>query len=152
MAKFECSLKGDFNAVLRIIEQGIFEAYDSNFINGGDFQSGKFRCAVRVFERTMYGRDLAVTDSDYSIAMSVLLADDGDNLFISAGTSGESRVVFLKGALDSRVNKLVDRLRRAIEAYKSGAQQGLDADAIITKLHEESQAGREKDSSPALEW
>ena len=52
MAKYESRLHGDFDAVLDRLEQGILAgSMSASYEDGSDYESGNFRCAVRVYER-----------------------------------------------------------------------------------------------------
>jgi len=117
MAKFECSLKGDFDAVLRIIEHGLSNVDNSiSYDDGSDFQTGQFRCAVRVFEKFNSYRNGVVN-------MNIMLAGEGDNLFLSAITSGGSEILLFQGSFESRENKLIDRLKKILEEYEKVPRQ-----------------------------
>lgn len=90
MAKVETQLNGDFNTILREIEQGIVRGSASATLeNGSNFESGNLRCAVRVFER----HSLA---SKSRVSMNVTLIGDGQRVFLSAITAGGSAAVFFK--------------------------------------------------------
>ena len=54
MAKMERTLNGDFNEILRRIENGIMRgSVSASLEDSSDFSDGSSRCAVRVFERYM---------------------------------------------------------------------------------------------------
>jgi hypothetical protein len=111
MAKYESKLQGDFNDFLESLEHGIMRGSASaSFEDGSDYDSNGIRCAVRVFERySMIGSN--------RVSLSVTLIGNGDDLFVSAITSGGSQAVFFK------INTLGEGsfLQRAIdviEGYK----------------------------------
>ena len=52
MAKLEHTLNGNFDQVLRKIEDGILNgSMSASLEDSSDFRSGDARCSVRVFER-----------------------------------------------------------------------------------------------------
>ena len=55
MAKFETTVNGDFNEVVKRIEDGILNgSFTASLEETSDFYSGDARCSVRVFERYSY--------------------------------------------------------------------------------------------------
>jgi len=61
----------------------------ASFEDGSDFSVGETRCAVRVYERySMIGKN--------RVSLNVTLIGNGDNLYITAITSGGSQAVFFK--------------------------------------------------------
>ncbi len=90
MAKLERKLQGDFRTLLAHIEQGVMKgSMSASLEDKSDFATGNVRCAVRVFERySMLGKN--------RVSMSVTLVGNGDELFLSAITSGGSQAVFFK--------------------------------------------------------
>lgn len=90
MAKYEKTFKGDFNQILNSIHNGILRgSFSANYEDGSDFSIGETRCAVRVYERySMMGKN--------RVSLNVTLIGDGDNLHITAITSGGSQAVFFK--------------------------------------------------------
>jgi len=90
MAKYERELRGDFDELLRRLDEGILRGSASDsFEDGRDYQSGQVRCAVRVYERySMMGSG--------RLSMSITLVCNGDELFVTAITAGGSQAVFFK--------------------------------------------------------
>ena len=90
MAKFEYNIKGDFNALLTAIEKGILESsISASYEDGSNFQIEEVQCAVRVYERySMIGKN--------RVSLNITLLGKGENLFLSAITSGGSQAVFFK--------------------------------------------------------
>lgn len=111
MAKYESSLTGDFDEVLRRIETGIIRGSASaSCEDGSDFQRNGIRCAVRVFERySMLGKN--------RVSMNVTLIGDGDDLFLSAITSGGSQAVLFKINTFGE-EAFLDQIVDIIEKYK----------------------------------
>lgn len=90
MAKYECTITGDFDSVLRRLHDGVMNGSASaSYEDGSDYRSGDFRCAVRVYERYSWS-------GGNRVSMSITLAGRGDELFLSAITSGGSQAMFFK--------------------------------------------------------
>jgi len=111
MAKYENTLKGSFDAFLHRLDSGILSGSASaSFEDGSDYRSGAIRCAVRVYERySMIGSN--------RVSMNLTLIGNGDDLFLSAITSGGSQAVFFKiNTMGERsfLNRVVD----LVEDYK----------------------------------
>ena len=90
MAKFEKNIRGDFDQVLAHLHDGILNgSVSASYEDGSDFQHGTVRCAVRVYERySAMGRN--------RVSLNLTLAGEGEELFLSAITSGGSQAVFFK--------------------------------------------------------
>jgi len=90
MAKYESRIQGDFNTFLRIMEDGILKGSASaSFEGGSDYEYNGVRCAVRVYERySMIGSN--------RVSLNITLIGSGNDLFVSAITSGGSQAVFFK--------------------------------------------------------
>ncbi|WP_280985271.1 DUF6054 family protein [Gordonia effusa] len=76
--------------------------------HGSDFSSSGIRCAVRVYERysTMGGN---------RVSLSITLAGQGNDLFLSAITSGGSQAVFFKMNTmgeEAFLSRLIDAVER----------------------------------------
>lgn len=90
MAKFTYSLTGDFDRILKRIEQGVLDASTSATLEDGwDVREGDSRCAVRVFERYSYA-------GGNRVSMNVTLFQSGSEVRICAITSGGSQAMFFK--------------------------------------------------------
>ena len=114
MAKYESRLRGDFDDLLNRLHSGILSgSISAKYEDGSDYKNNGVRCALRVYERySMIGSN--------RVSLSVTLIGDGQDLFISAITSGGSQAVFLKiNTLGERsfLNCAVD----IIESYKRSA-------------------------------
>ncbi len=90
MAKYERHFRGSFDEVLRRLDEGILEGSASaSFEDGSDWRSGAVRCAVRVYERySMVGSN--------RVSLNLTLAGEGEDLFLSAITSGGSQAMLFK--------------------------------------------------------
>ena len=111
MATYEKKLTGDFDELLGRLNAGILRgSVSATYEGGSDYQSNGVRCAVRVYERhSMIGGT--------RVSLAVTLIGSGDELFITAISSGGSQAIFFK------INTLGENsfLKRAIciiENYK----------------------------------
>ncbi len=110
MAKFEKSFQGDFDHALSLLHQAVMEgSTTASLEDRSDFRCGDARCAVRVYERYSYF-------GGNRVSLSVTLVGRGEELFLSAITSGGSQAMFFKvntwgeeSFLDA-LEEVVDRL------------------------------------------
>lgn len=112
MAKYERNLKGDFNELLNWVDNDIINGSASvTYEDGSDIIIGEVRLAVRVYERySMAGGN--------RVSLNVTILGDGEELFVSAITSGGSQAVFFK------INTIgeetfLELCRRSVENYIS---------------------------------
>ena len=110
MAKYERAFAGDFDTVLEKLHDGVLNGSASaSYEDGSDYRAGDFRCAVRVYERYSW-------TGGNRVSMSLTLAGRGEDLFLSAITSGGSQAMFFKvntfgeEAFLDTIRKTVDRL------------------------------------------
>lgn len=90
MAKFTDMICGNFDTVLRRIEQGILDASVSATLEDSwDVRDDNARCAVRVFERYSYA-------GGNRVSMSITLFQGDGPIRLCAITSGGSQAVFFK--------------------------------------------------------
>ena len=90
MAKYERRFRGDFDQVLRRLHDGILEgSVSASYEDGSDHMAGEVRCAVRVYERYSYA-------GGNRVSLNLTLVGQGEDLFLSAITSGGSQAVFFK--------------------------------------------------------
>ena len=90
VAKYEKPLTGNFDEFLQRISDSVLNgSMSASYEDGSDWTSGEVRCAVRVFERysAMGGN---------RVSMNVTLVGKGEELFLTAITSGGSQAVFWK--------------------------------------------------------
>ena len=91
MAKMERTLNGDFNDILRRIENGIMKgSMTASLEDSSDFSDGSSRCSVRVFERFS-----ALGSNRVSLSVTLFEGKDG-TIRLSAITSGGSQAMFFK--------------------------------------------------------
>ena len=91
MAIIERTLRGDFDDILKRIQDGVLSASASASLEeSSDFTDGRSRCSVRIFERySMFGKN--------RVSMSVVLFQgESGEIHISATSSGGSQAVFMK--------------------------------------------------------
>ncbi|MGN6710955.1 DUF6054 family protein [Anaerocolumna jejuensis] len=90
MAKYECRLKGNFNELLNWLHSDIMNGSSSvSYEDGSDIKLGDSSVAVRVYERySMTGGN--------RVSMNLTVTGIGEELFVSAITSGGSQAVFFK--------------------------------------------------------
>ncbi len=91
MAKFEKVLYGQFDNILKKIEDGVLGgSISASLEESSDFVNGTARCSVRVFERYSY-------TGGNRVSLSVTVFQNGDSpVYISAVTSGGSQAMFFK--------------------------------------------------------
>ncbi|MBE5785128.1 MAG: hypothetical protein E7330_04940 [Clostridiales bacterium] len=90
MAKYETRLFGSFDAVLGALHDGIMNASSTASFEDASFcRMGGTRVAVRVYER------YSAMGSN-RVSMTVTLVGEGEELFLSAITSGGSQAMFFK--------------------------------------------------------
>ena len=91
MAKLEKVLNGNFNVLIKVIEDGILNgSMSASLEDSSDFRSSDACCSVRVFERYSYAGGNRV-----SLNVTLFQAGDGD-IHLSAITSGGSQAMFFK--------------------------------------------------------
>ena len=90
MAKFECTLQGDYDQALRYFHEGILNGSASaSFEEESYFQSFGVRVTVRVYERySMTGGN--------RLSMTLTLVGDGEKLYLSGITAGGSQGMIFK--------------------------------------------------------
>lgn len=90
MAKLERTLNGDFDTVLNYLHNGILDgSVSASYEDGSGCKSGGVRCAHRVYERYSYA-------GKNRVSLSLMLMGSGEELFLSAITSGGSQAMFFK--------------------------------------------------------
>lgn len=90
MAKYEKRLKGSFDGLLNWIHRDITNGSSSvTYEDGSNVDLADARVAVRVYERySMAGGN--------RVSMNVTIVGAGEELFITAITSGGSQAIFFK--------------------------------------------------------
>ena len=90
MAKYERELRGDFDQVLEYFHNGILNgSMSASYEDESVCQRAGVRCCVRVYERFSY-------TGGNRVSLTLTLVGQGEELFLSAITSGGSQGVFFK--------------------------------------------------------
>lgn len=89
MAKAEYRLKGDFDEILRQVDQKVLESVSATLEAESEFRLAGCRCVVRVYERYSW------TGSN-RVSLNLTLLECGEEICCSAITSGGSQAVFFK--------------------------------------------------------
>jgi len=112
MAKYERSLCGDFDSLLRTLDREILSrSVSASFQDGSDFMMGNVRCAVRVYERYS-----AVGGN--RLAANITLLGEGKNIALSVIASGGSQAMFFKintfgeSAFTEKIARIVEEWER----------------------------------------
>ena len=108
MAKLACTLSGNFDTVLKKIENGVLNAsVSASLEDSWDVRTSDSRCSVRAFERYSYA-------GNNRVSMSVTLYQAGGRLHLCAITSGGSQAMFFKVNTWGE-ETFLDTLREALE-------------------------------------
>lgn len=90
MAKFECTLRGDYDQALRYFHEGILNGSTSaSFEEESCFQCAGVRVTVRVYERYSWS-------GGNRLSLTLTLVGDGGTIHLSGITAGGSQGVWLK--------------------------------------------------------
>lgn len=90
MAKCERHFKGDFKQFLKTMEDGILaKSVSATCEDISDYENSGVLCAVRVYERYS-----AIGGN--RVSLNITLIGKGEDLFLSAITSGGSQAMFFK--------------------------------------------------------
>ena len=110
MAKLECTITGDFDNVLSRLHDGVMNgSMSASYEDGSDYANGGVRCAVRVYERYSWS-------GGNRVSMSLTLVGKGQELFLSAITSGGSQAMFFKINTWGE-EAFLDTLRDVLESF-----------------------------------
>ena len=112
MAKYERTFKGDFNDFLSWLDNDITTgSVSASYEDGSDRIIGEIKLAVRVYERySMIGKN--------RVSLNVTILGKGEELFVSAITSGGSQAVFMKMNTFGE-SAFLDVCRNSVENYIS---------------------------------
>lgn len=112
MAKYETRLRGDFDETLRYLHDGILDkSASASYEDESCVQFAGVRCCVRVYERYSWS-------GGNRLSMTLTLVGDGEDLFLSAITSGGSQGMFLKFNTWGE-EFFLDTLRELVERHPS---------------------------------
>lgn len=110
MAKLERQLQGDFQKILDALDAEILEgSISATLEEKSDFHTEHCRCAVRVYERYSFS-------GGNRLSLSITLLQDGNQIHVSAVTSGGSRAMFFKLNTIGE-DAFSEKIARTIEAY-----------------------------------
>ncbi len=112
MAKYEIVIKRDFNQILQTIEQQISKnGISMKLVDESNHSLGEFSIAVRVYDK-YYARNGNRT------SLSITLAGNKDEIFLSAIGSGGGQGVFLNFSWGAE-NDMVDIVQQIVETMLS---------------------------------
>lgn len=110
MAKIECELHGNFDAILNTLHNAVMSGSSSaSAEDSSNFYTGNTRCVVRTYERYSYfgnGR----------VSMNITLLEADGRIFLSAITSGGSQAMFFKINTIGE-NSFLDTIRNAVSQF-----------------------------------
>lgn len=91
MAKLERTLRGNFNTILKALEDAVMNgSFTASYEDGSDVTlSGGVRCSVRVYERYSWS-------GQNRVSLSMTLVGDANSCHLTVITSGGSQGVFFK--------------------------------------------------------
>lgn len=90
MAKFECTLQGNYDQALEYFHNGILNgSMSASFEEESYFQSGGVRVTVRVYERYSWS-------GGNRLSMTLALVGDGTKIHLSGITAGGSQGMVFK--------------------------------------------------------
>lgn len=111
MAKLEKTIYGNFDDILKKIENGILNgSVSASLEDTSDFYDGDARCSVRVFERFSHA-------GGNRVSLNVTLFQNGNgDIKLSAITSGGSQAMFFKINTIGE-NSFLDTIRNVVGKY-----------------------------------
>lgn len=90
MAKYERSMTGDFDALVRVVQEGVVKgSISATLEDQANYSVGDVRVAVRVFERYSWL-------GSNRVSLNVTMVGDSNRLYVAAITSGGSQAMFFK--------------------------------------------------------
>ncbi|MBE6935036.1 MAG: hypothetical protein E7458_00890 [Ruminococcaceae bacterium] len=112
MAKLEYTLRGDFDEILRSLEDAVMDgSATASREDASDFSAAAGRVAVRVYERYSWS-------GSSRVSMNLTLAELDGRIFLSVITSGGSQAMYFKVNTWGE-SAFLDTIRRAAEAYRA---------------------------------
>ena len=110
MAKYEQKLRGNFDELLNWLDNDIMKGSASvSYEDGSDIDIERTKMAVRVYERFSFA-------GGNRVSMNITLLGVGEELFVTAITSGGSQAIFHKINTIGEENFL-ELFRESIEKY-----------------------------------
>lgn len=90
MAKYECTLHGDFNETLNFLHNELLNSSTSvTYEDGSTKTMNNVTCAVRIYERYSW-------IGSNRVSLNITLLETENEIFLTAITSGGSQAVFFK--------------------------------------------------------
>jgi len=115
MAKYERRLKGDFSDFLSVLEKDLAEgSLTISLEDSSNVSFGQVRVAVRVYERYSAA-------GGNRVSLNITLVGHGDELFLTAITSGGSQAMFFKintFGEESFLEQVVDSVNRYLAGQR----------------------------------
>jgi|GEM_PF-50828 len=116
MAKYETTLRGDFNHLLSYLDDAILRgSVSASFEDGSSFSFMNMIVAVRVYERYSW-----VGSNRLSLTVTVVGYEG--QLFVSAITSGGSQAVFYKINTIGE-QSFLEKIRNILDDYRHATNQ-----------------------------
>ncbi len=109
MAKIECALQGNVDEILREFDNAVMKSSSATLEESSDFRMDSARCVVRAYERYSYmgkGR----------VSLNIVLVQSGDNIHLSAISTGGSQALFFKLNTIGE-NSFLDTIREVVRKY-----------------------------------
>ena len=117
MAKYQRSLRGDYDTVLRLAEDAVMRSMSASLEDSSNTRMGDVRVAVRVYERYSWL-------GGNRVSLNLTLVGRGDELFVSAITSGGSQAMFFKVNTWGE-EAFLSELAGSLERYAVSGEGGL---------------------------
>ncbi|MBR6524808.1 MAG: hypothetical protein IKT57_02425 [Clostridia bacterium] len=115
MAKCEYRLRGDFNGFLNALNNEILSgSISASLEDGSDIILSDVQCAVRVYERYSY-------IGGNRVSLNITVVGRGNDLYVTAITSGGSQAVFFKVNTfgeSAFLDKVIDFIERYQRNYR----------------------------------
>lgn len=110
MAKYECSVEGDFNSFVNYIENGILNgSLSASLEDVSDFKIDDVNVSVRVFERySLFGNN--------RLSMNITFVNKGYKTLVSVITSGGSSGAIKIFSIGEHT--FLDKFKELMEDYK----------------------------------
>lgn len=111
MAKYESCLRGDFDKIIKVIDNAVMNgSISATLEDSSDFTCGDTRCAVRVYERYSWS-------GGNRVSLNVTLVSSANNIFVSVIASGGSQAVLFKVNTFGE-EAFLETLSSALEQYE----------------------------------
>ena len=114
MAKLESRLYGDFDQILKDIDQEVMQSVSASLEDESHFAVGHCRCTVRVYERYSF-----IGGNRLSLSITLLQAED--DIYLSAISAGGSNALIFKLNTFGE-NAFLERIQAIVAKYESPAQ------------------------------